>query len=126
MASERARLAELQVEAQFLEQQQLMEQESKAFKLNLEIAKARAKIEVYKCIEEEEQEQEQEQDQMLGQLCEDVDKNQYVSNYVMSHHIPNHENKSLKNQRRIKWRLVHSKQGKRFQISLMVLGDSMR
>ena len=64
--------------------------------LNSFVRDCRIKIEAYKFVEEEEQEQEQ----MLGQLCEDVDKNQYVSNYVMSHQIPCHENKSTKDSKK--------------------------
>eukprot|EP00111_Clytia_hemisphaerica_P013417 TCONS_00039393-protein len=52
-AKERARLVGLQIEAKFLQQKQKIEQESKAFQLNLEMAKSQAKIEAYENVEQE-------------------------------------------------------------------------
>ena len=71
MARENARLAELQVEAKFLKQKQRMEQESKAFQLNLEMAKTQAKIEAYKIIDQESQEQILEN---MEEICPKIDR----------------------------------------------------
>ena len=71
MAREKARLAELQVEAKFLKQKQRMEQESKAFQSNLEMAKTQAKIEAYKIIDQESQEQILEN---MEEICPKIDR----------------------------------------------------
>ena len=99
MVRERARLAELQVEAKFLQEQQRMEQESKAFKLNFEMAKSRAKIEAYREVENEE-----EQDQKLDQYCGDVDKEEFVTSYVMSHQIQSQANLTVNDPEHPKWK----------------------
>ena len=88
MAREKARLAELQVEAQFLKKQQLLEQESKLFKLNLEMAKSKAKLDAYKKIKDE--------DEAIPVL-DQVDKSQFVADYVNSYQVP--ADKSIKDQK---------------------------
>lgn len=50
-----AKLAELQVEAEFMSQQQKFEQETKSLNLKLEMAKVKVKINAYKEFEENEE-----------------------------------------------------------------------
>ena len=62
-----------------------MEQESKAFQLNLEMAKTQAKIEAYKIIDQEGQEQILEN---MEKICPKIDKSEFVNGYVRSYVIP--------------------------------------
>ena len=79
-------MAELKVEAKFLKQKQLMEQESKEFQLNLEMAKSQAKIQAYETAE-----QENEESLVLKEICPDVDKSKLIRDYVQSYEVPKEE-----------------------------------
>lgn len=81
MAKERAKLAELQVEAEFMERQQKLEQQSKSLSLKLELAKTEAKIKAYQCIEDDKQSQ-----ILPKSLFDEVDKSKLVAAYVNAHH----------------------------------------
>ena len=83
-AREKARLAGLQIEAKFLQQRQKIEQESKAFQLNLEMAKSQAKIEAYENVEQEHDKPVTE----LEKIFPEVDKSEFVDNYVNSYEVP--------------------------------------
>ena len=80
MALEKARQAELQVEAQYMQKRQIFEQESKTLNLHYEMAKAEAKIKAYETFEENSQ-------HSIKKFSEPADKSQFVRDYVNLHKI---------------------------------------
>ena len=79
IAKEKARIAELKVEAEFTQEQQRLEQEAKNLTLRLEMAKAEAKLQVYQSSDIEDC------SQILDDLPAEVDKSQKVADYINRH-----------------------------------------
>ena len=80
IAMEKAKLAELQIEAKFMEKQQKLEQQSKSLSLTVELAKAKAKIEAYECMDEDNR------SQFLQRFpFDEEDKTNMVADYINTH-----------------------------------------
>ena len=79
IAKEKARIAELQVEAEFTQEQQRLEQDARNLTLRLEMAKAEAKLQAYQSSDIEDC------SQNLDDLPAEVDKSQKVADYINRH-----------------------------------------
>ena len=79
IAKEKARIAELQVEAEFAQEQQRLEQDARNLTLRLEMAKAEAKLQAYQSSDIEDC------SQNLDDLPAEVDKSQKVADYINRH-----------------------------------------